>query len=336
VAAPARKEEPEALNDWLERELRDTRARLHKVESELEQALKRTWTLESDVKRLSEAAGQTGSAASVVSSLREEVRQVRDQMSRMQDRQTAISNRAEEALRQRSAGDGRDKHDIGNVSKRIEAVSRHVEPFENRIQVLEEALRKYEEAVSGVRLTQASLDRIVEEVGTRANRALETASRIEQNVVSTTTEAVALRKADESLDERVKFILEQVYRAAERIEKLEEFADFPDEARELIHRATAERELLTQRMALIEKLVGDLSERTQTMGHNLAKVESRQHVQNAQIVDLSGQVNETAEQLLGQLKRFNQLLLRQRRRQLDTLAAEIKELGHGEPRQPDS
>ena len=66
MAAPARKNEPEALNDWLERELRDTRARLHKMESELEQSLKRVWTLESDVKRLSEAASQTGSAASVI------------------------------------------------------------------------------------------------------------------------------------------------------------------------------------------------------------------------------------------------------------------------------
>jgi phage shock protein A len=332
MAAPAKKQDPEALNDWLERELRDTRARLHKVESELEQALKRTWTLESDVKRLSEAASQSGSAASVVTGMREELRQVQHQLGRMQDRQTAISNRAEEALRQRSAGDGRDKHDIGAVSKRIEAVVRHVEPFENRIQAIEDALRKYEESVAGVRLNHASLDRIVEEMGTRANRALETASRLEQSVAGAAGDLGSLKKADETFDERIKFIVEQVHRAADRIEKLEEFVRFPDEARELIHRATSERELLSQRMALIEKLASELAERTQTFGHNLAKVESRQHVQNAQVVDLSGQVHETADQLLGQLKRFNQLLLRQRRRQLDTLSAEIKELGHSEPR----
>jgi chromosome segregation ATPase len=332
MAAPAKRKDPEALNDWLERELRDTRARLHKVESELEQSLKRVWTLESDVKRLSEAAGQSGSAASVVSGLREELRQVRDQLGRMQDRQTTIANRADEALRQRSAGDGRDKHDLGTVAKRIEAVARHVEPFENRIQVIEEALRKHDEAVAGVRLNNASLDRLVEEMGTRANRALETAARLEQGAAANAGDVGSLKKADESFDERIKFILEQLHRAADRIEKLEEFAAFPDEARELIHRATSERDLLTQRMALIEKMAGELSERAQSLGHNLAKVESRQHVQNAQIVDLSGQVHETAEQLLAQLKRFNQLLLRQRRRQLDTLAAEIKELGHSEPR----
>jgi len=332
MAAPARKQDPEALNDWLERELRDTRARMHKVESELEQALKRTWTLESDVKRLSEAASQGGSAASVVTGMREELRQVQAQLGRMQDRQTAIANRAEEALRQRSAGDGRDKHDMGAVAKRIESVARYVEPFEHRIQAIEEALRKYQEDVSGLRLNNASLDRVVEEIGTRANRAMETAARLDQGVTSNAADVGSLKKADESFDERLKLIIEQVHRAADRIEKLDEFATFPDEARELIHRATSERELLSQRMALIEKLASELAERTQTLGHNLAKVESRQHVQNAQVVDLSGQVHETAEQLLGQLKRFNQLLLLQRRRQLDTLAAEVKELCHSEPR----
>jgi chromosome segregation ATPase len=332
VAAPAKRDTPEALNEWLERELRDTRARLHKVESELEQSLKRVWTLESDVKRLSDAAGQAGSASSVISTLREELRQVRDQLGRMQDRQTAISNRAEEAIRLRSAGDGRDKHDIGDVSKRIEAVARSVEPWDNRIQALEEALRRAEEDVSGARLTAQSLDRIVDEIGTRANRAMETSARLEQGYAANAGDLTSLRKADESFEERIKFILEQVYRAAERIEKLEEFSTFPDEARELIHRSTSERDLLAQRMALIEKQAAELAERTQNLGHALAKVDARQQVQNAQIVDLSGQVHETAEQLLGQLKRFNQLLLRQRRRQLDTLSAEIKELGHGEPR----
>jgi len=331
VAAPAKRDQPEALNEWLDRELRDTRARLHKVESELEQSLKRVWTLESDVKRLSDGATKAGSAASVVSGLREELRQVRDMLGRMQDRQTAIAARAEEALRQRSAGDGRDKHDIGAVARQVEAVARNVESYENRIQVLEEALRRSEEDVAGVRLTTQALERIVEENATRANRALETAARLEQGVAGNTGDIGNLQKADEAVSERVKFILEQVHRAAERLEKLEDLAQFPDEARELIHRATSERELMAQRVALIEKLAGELAERTQKMGHGLAKVETRQHVQNAQIVDLSGEVHETAEQLMGQLKRFNQLLLRQRRRQLDTLAAEIKELGLGEP-----
>jgi phage shock protein A len=323
---------PEGVNEWLERELRETRSRLHKVESELEQSLKRTWTLESDVKRLSDAATQTASASSVVAGLREEVRQVRDLISRLQERQAAIAGRAEEALRLRSAGDGRDKHDFGSVTKRIDAVARSVEPYENRIQVIEETVRRAEEHVAGARLTAATLDRIVEEAGTRANRALEAAARLEQTVSTNIGDIEALRKTDDALGERVKVILEQVHRFTDRVDRLESVSKFQEEAKELIARGASDRDLMAQRIALVEKLAGELAERTQNLGHSLAKVEARQQVQNAQVVDLSGQVHETAEQLLGQLKRFNQLLLRQRRRQLDTLAAEVKELGHGEPR----
>jgi hypothetical protein len=49
-------------------------------------------------------------------------------------------------------------------------------------------------------------------------------------------------------------------------------------------------------------------------------------------MDISGQLNELADQTRGQIKRAFQLLLRQRRRQSETLAQEIKELSQGELR----
>ena len=106
--------------------------------------------------------------------------------------------------------------------------------------------------------------------------------------------------------------------------------NFPAEARELITRANSERDQLAQRIALSEKLGGELTEELQRLTHHVAKIDQRQQVQNAQIMDLMGRVGETSEQLQAQLKRVFQLLLRQRRRQMDTLAQEIKELGQGE------
>src|SRR5437867_1233160 len=46
VAVKAGDQEPESLVDWLENELRESKARLHKVEGELDQALKQVWWLE--------------------------------------------------------------------------------------------------------------------------------------------------------------------------------------------------------------------------------------------------------------------------------------------------
>ncbi len=55
MAVKARDQEPESPVDWLENELRETKARLHKVEGELDQALKQVWSLEADVRRVAEA-----------------------------------------------------------------------------------------------------------------------------------------------------------------------------------------------------------------------------------------------------------------------------------------
>jgi chromosome segregation ATPase len=301
------------------------------VEAELEQSLKRVWSLESDVKRVSEAGAAAGSAAALVGGFREDLRQVRDQLSRIQDRQTAITNRTEEALRHRGADGGKDKQDMGIVSRQMDALSRNVGEYDNRLHLIEEALRRVEDDLAGGKLSAAQLERVVEETTGRAQRSLETSARIEQQVHAAGSAVDNLRKADEALVDRVNLVLEQVHKHNERIDKMEDLAPFPEEARELIHRATSDRELLSQRIAIVEKLAGETAERLQTLSHNLAKVEQRQQVQNAQLIDLAGQVNETAEVLQAQMKRVTQLLLRQRRRQLDTITAEIKELAQGEP-----
>jgi len=330
VVTQAKGQPPEGVNEWLERELRETRARLHKVESELEQSLKRAWSVEADLKRLAESVSNAGSAAALVGAFREDIRQVRDQLGRIQDRQAAIANRTEEAVRQRTAEGGREKHDLSSVSRQLDALARAVEQYDNRLQAIEEGIRRAEDDLSGAKLAAQGLERIVEESSTRAMRSLETATRLEQQVAAGAIDIGELRKSDESLGDRLNLILEQVHRSADRIEKLDDLLGFPEEARELIHRATSERELMSQRMALIEKLAGELAERAQTLGHSFGKVEQRQHVLNAQIMDLSGQVQGTAEMMQAQMKRLSQLLLRQRRRQLDTLGAEIKELSQGE------
>lgn len=330
MVAKTKGQPPEGLNEWLERELRETRARLHKVEAELEQSLKRAWAVEADIKRLAENVSNAGSSAALVGAFREDIRQVRDQLGRIQDRQSTIANRVEETVRQRTTEDKREKHDLSTVSRQLDALARGVEQYDNRIQVVEDALRRAEDDLSGAKLAVHAIERVVEESGVRATRSLETSARLEQQVAASTTDIGDLRKSDESLADRLNLVLEQVHRSAERIGKLDEILGFPAEARDLIHRGTSERELMAQRIALIEKLAGELAERAQTLGHNFGKVEQRQHVLNAQVMDLSGQVQESAEVLQAQMKRLTQLLLRQRRRQLDTLGAEIKELSQGE------
>lgn len=330
MVAKPKGQQPEGLSEWLENELRDAKARLHKVESELEQALKHSWTLETEIRKIHEAMNVSGSAVGQLSAMREELRQVRDQLSKIQDRQAAITNRTEEMLRQRAADTGRDKQDMVTLSKQIDGVSRTVDSFDARMKSLDESVRRAEDGVATVRLGAQAIERQFEDVAVRGQRSLESAVRLEQDIARMFGDVEALRKTDAELDDKIKLILEGTRRVAERLDRLDGISDFPDEARELLNRANSERDQLAQRIALAEKLGGELSEELQQLRHHVARMDQRQQVQNAQLVDLLGRVQELSEQLQGQVKRVFQLFLRQRRRQMDTLAQEIKELGQSE------
>ncbi len=330
MAIKTQGQEPESPAGWLENELRDTKARLHKVEGELEQALKQMWSLEADVRRLTEASSVSGSASASLAALREDVRQLYGQMGKAQDRQSALANRMEEILRQRQAETGRDRQDLGVLSKQMVALSKNMEHYESRLQTMEEVSRRVEETVASGQLADQAFERHLEELSTRAGRAHEAVLRVEHEAARVASELERAAKDDEAQIERLKLMQEHLNRLSERTDKLESIAAFPEEARELLQRANFEREQLAQRILLVERLSSDVTERLQEFLQGVARLDQRTQTHGADLVALTGQVTELADQTKSQLKRVFQVQLRQRRRQHEAIAQEIKELSQGD------
>jgi chromosome segregation ATPase len=330
MAVKTQGQEPESPVEWLENELRETKARLHKVEGELEQALKQVWSMEADVKRLTETFSASGSASAALAALREDVRQLHGQMGKTQDRQTALSNRTDEVLRQRQAETSRDRQELSELSRQVSSLTKNTEHYEGRAQALEETIRRVEESVAGGRLTDQSFERQMEDISTRTARAHEAALRIEHEVARVTPELEKLTKDDAAQVDRLQLMQEQVRRLSERIDKLESISAFPEEARELLQRATFERDQLSQRILQVERMSSEVTDRLQEFLQGIARLDQRTQTQGATLVTLTSEVTELAEHTGSQLKRIFQTLLRQRRRQAEALTQEIKELSQGE------
>ncbi|TMB67816.1 MAG: hypothetical protein E6J43_07780 [Chloroflexi bacterium] len=330
MAVKARDQEPESPTEWLENEVRDTKARLHKVEGELDQALKQVWSLEADVRRVAEAFSVSGSASAALAALREDVRQLHSQIGKTQDRHSALANRTDEMFRQRQTESGRDRQDLGELGKQVASLAKTLEHFEGRVQLLEEISRRVEEGVAGGRLADQALERQMEDLSTRTTRAHEAALRIDQDLSRLASEVEKTAKDDDAQVERFRVIQEHIRRLSERIDKLESIAAFPEEARELLQRATFEREQLAQRLLPIERLSAEVSERLHEFLQNVARLEQRTQGQGAELIALTGQLSELSDFTRAQLKRASQVQLRQRRRQHEALAQEIKELGQDE------
>ena len=330
MAVQPRGQQPETGLQWLEEELREAKARLHKVEHELDQALKQVWSLEADQRKLAEALSAAAPNPAQASAVKEELRQLRDQVNRVQDRQTALVSRTEELLRQRQSETGRDHQDRSNLAKGFEALAKEVARYESRIQALEEASHRIDEEVAGLRLAGQTVTRDMEELSSRTARALEATVRLEHALGRATGDIEAAAKQDGVLSERLNLLQEQLRRHGELLEKLEAISTFPAEVRELLQRERFEREQLTGRMAALEHMSGELAGRVQEFVQGLARLQQRDQTQSGQLLQMSEELRELAQQTRGQVKRLFQVFLRQRRRQVDALSQEIKELSQSE------
>jgi len=316
--------------EWLENELRETKARLHKVESELAQSLKQTYTLDADLRKLMESLNVSGSVETAVQNFREEIRQVRDALSRMQDRQAGISARMEQIQNQRQAELGRDRQDLGVAIRQVEAMAKIIEGYDGRVKALEDVVRQVEEEVAGNRASKQAIERTIDEMNTRSGYMHEATLRLEQESSRASAAIDKLDKTAESQTDRMRLFLEQLRRVLERLDKVESLNEFRDEAREQLQKAAYEREQLVQRVGIVERLANDIADRADEMAQTLARVDQKSQQNTGEVLFMTQQVQDMAEQTKANLKKVYQLLLRQRRRASEAMNQEIKELTHGE------
>ena len=78
---------------YLDEELREAKAALHKVDHELKQALDQIWNLDSGLHKLEESVGDSG-GADAFPAVQEEVRELRSQVDRLQDRHNELAGHA--------------------------------------------------------------------------------------------------------------------------------------------------------------------------------------------------------------------------------------------------
>ena len=143
---------------YLDEELRQAKAALHKVEHELKQALDQIWNLDSGLHKLEESVGGSDGAAALPG-VQEGI-----QADRLQDRHNELAGRAEELSRQQQSDLERERRERAALLKQAEAAAQSVGQFESRSQRLEESLRHVEEAIAGLRHSQQTLGHEVEEL----------------------------------------------------------------------------------------------------------------------------------------------------------------------------
>ena len=115
-----------------------------------------------------------------------------------------------------------------------------------------------------------------------------------------------------------------------RVGKFEREQRLPREIKGQLDRARFERQQMIEHLGKMESSTTELSERTAEFIQGLARVDERTERQADRLMELAEEVQQQRETVFEQLKRLVRTMERQRRRQLETLAQEIKELTQGD------
>ena len=314
---------------WLDGELQQAKAALQKVEHELKQALGQIGTLGSGLHKLEKSVGDS-SAADALPRVQEGIRELRSQAGRLQDRHNELATRAEELGRQQQSDLERERQERAALLTQAETAARSVGQFESRIQLLEESLRHVEEAVAELRRSQETLGHEVGELASRGARNLETALRLEHRVDALAIDIEALNKRDGELEERVRLYEERVHREEGRVDKFERELSLPREIKEQLDRSRFEQQQMSERLVKMEASTGEVSERTAEFIQGLARLDQRTQGQAERLMEMAEEVRQQRETVFEQLKRLVRTMERQRRRQAEALAQEIKELSRSD------
>jgi len=315
---------------WLDEELRQAKAGLHKVEHELEQALNQIWNLDSGLRKLEESIGDARGAAAALPGIQEDIRQLRSQGDRLQGRQNDLSAQSEELARQQQADLGRERQERASVLSQAEAAARSVGQFESRLRLLEESQRRLEEALAALRSAHETLTHDVEEISSRGARNLEATLRLEHQIDSHAAETEALHKRDGELEDRMSLYEEKIHQAEQRVDKFEASLSLPLDIKEQLDRSRFERQQIAERVGKLETSANELLERTAEFVQGLARLDQRTQAQATHHLEVAEDLRRHREKVGDQLQRLVRVMERQRRRQAEALAQEIKELARSD------
>lgn len=332
---PAKKVSPEkSALEWLEEGLLEARTRLQRLERHFEEAVYQVQAHGQGLAKVEEGIASLGASVSAVSSLQEGQRQIKDQLSRLQDRQTALYSRLEEFTRQRQAELERERHDRSGLAKRVDGVETAAGRYENRLQAMEESAHHLEDELSSLRQGQQRLEEGLQELVTKADRGLEALLRLEQEAGRLANEMEALHQADEALVERASLGQEVTRRLHERVDALERQMSLLEQVRQEQESSRFQREKLAERLVIAEQGLQGAREGAGQMGHHLAVLQERTQQLSGQLLALIEEMREHRQEVTEQIKRFLVAEERQKRRQVEALQQELKELKQSEPHSP--
>ncbi|HET6615621.1 MAG TPA: hypothetical protein VFH62_07015 [Dehalococcoidia bacterium] len=258
--------------------------------------------------------------------MQEQLRQLSGLLDRIQDAEVLIDTKFE--LLERTAGEERtrDQGEKNDLFRRVQDLERRGENIAERQSSVDDAHRRFQEEVSRSHLQYQGLSGRIEAVEGRTGRNIEAITRLEQEHAELESAVRALRREDDVLAERARL----AHEVAQRIEadlqaQAEEYRVLPL-IQERVELLRAERQRLEDRTSRLEETLTEGITRLERQEEVTSQVDARMKANDSRIDHVHSATLEFRRAMSDQLLKLNQMLERMKRRRVEELERDIKDL----------
>ena len=311
---------------WLEEEMRQAKALVHKLQQQVEQTNNQAWVLSQGLQKAEDLLATMSAQFVALPQLQDEVRQLKEQVGRLHERLLASQGRMEETVRQQQTAMEREREERSAFLRRVEGTEKLTQSYEGRVLAIEEGQRRVRDDISLLQKRAVELDKGLDEVAGKAARHGEAVKRLEQESSRVHAELDALAKQDSALSERLGLYGEQARRTEEQVAVIgadrvvrQEFADAQTHWR-------GEQQRLGDRLKAMDQTLDEVRQRVEDQGRALELLENKAATQMERVTLFQQQIRDHRQQVAEFLRKLTQFEERQKRRQLASLEQELKEI----------
>jgi chromosome segregation ATPase len=258
--------------------------------------------------------------------MQDQVRQLGGVLERIQDAEVLIDTKFEMLERQTGEERQRDQGEKNDLYRRVQDLERRSEGLNERLSGIDDAHRRFQEETSRSHLQSQGLSQRLEAVESKSGRNLDALTRLEQMHAEVEQAVRALRREDDVLAERARLAHDVATRLETELHaQAEEYRVLPllTERVELLR---AERQRLEDRVSHAEESLTDGLVRLERQEETAAQLDARLKSHEGRIDHVHMTTLEFRRSLSDQLLKLNQMLERMKRRQVEELERDVKDL----------
>lgn len=258
--------------------------------------------------------------------MQDQVRQLTGLLDRIQDTDVLIDTKFEMLERQLGEERTRDQGEKNDLHRRVQDLERRSESLTERQSGADEANRRFQEEGARVHLQGQAIVQQLDAVETKMARTLDALTRLEQVHAEADAAIRALRREDDVLAERARLAHDVAARVEGQMHaQAEEYRILPLLA-ERVELLRAERQRLEDRVSRAEESLGDATLRLERQEESAAQLDARMKAHDGRIDNVHTVSLDYRRNLSDQMLKLNQMIERMKRRRVEELERDVKEL----------